>query len=117
MAFGDNSFGPHLASLFDFTLTFEQTILTLLPGGIFLLALPLRLRALLRLQKCVASRQLLATKMVGNVLNDLHNILFTYPCLRSSAPVSQLFSLLASSCGVYRQQTKQTPLLLVPSYH
>lgn len=64
MAFGDNSFGPHLAGLFDFTLTFEQSILSLLPGGLFLLALLLRLRVLLRLQKCVASRQLLAAKMV-----------------------------------------------------
>lgn len=65
MATTDNSFGPHRTGLFDFTLTFEQSILSLLPSGLFLFALPWRIRALWKLQKCVASRELKLAKTVS----------------------------------------------------
>ncbi|KAK4133595.1 P-loop containing nucleoside triphosphate hydrolase protein [Trichocladium antarcticum] len=47
----DNTFGPHAGDCrggFDFTLLFEETILTLLPLSLVLLALPSRLSFLLR---------------------------------------------------------------------
>ncbi|CAG7555748.1 unnamed protein product [Fusarium equiseti] len=39
----DDRFGPHRANTFDFTILFEQSILSLLPTGLFLLLVPLRL--------------------------------------------------------------------------
>lgn len=50
----DDSFGPHAGSCrggFDFTLLFEETILTILPVGLLVLALPFRGRFLVRKAK------------------------------------------------------------------
>lgn len=47
----DDSFGPHAGECrggFDFTLLFEETILTLLPTSLFLLFIPPRVWFLLR---------------------------------------------------------------------
>ena len=60
----DNTFGPHAGVCrggFDFTLLFEETILTILPIGLLVLALPLRGRFLLRKAKKTAKGNHLAT--------------------------------------------------------
>lgn len=36
----DQAFGPQLGSAFDFTLTFDHSILSILPNGLFILAAP-----------------------------------------------------------------------------
>jgi ATP-binding cassette subfamily C (CFTR/MRP) protein 1 len=46
MANPDNAFGPTLPSAFDFTILFEQSILSLLPTTLFLLLSAFRLRHL-----------------------------------------------------------------------
>ena len=54
----DESFGPHAGDCrggFDFTLLFEETILTLVPVGILLLVLPPRVWYLSRRAKKVAA--------------------------------------------------------------
>jgi ATP-binding cassette subfamily C (CFTR/MRP) protein 1 len=65
----DNSFGPHAGDCrggFDFTLLFEETILTLLPIGILLIVLPLRICFLLKRSKKVkAGNLLVAVKIVS----------------------------------------------------
>jgi ATP-binding cassette, subfamily C (CFTR/MRP), member 1 len=67
----DDSFGPYAGDCrggFDFTLLFEETILTLLPLGLFLLVSPWRLWFLLRRPKKVTARHTLAVlKIVSNV--------------------------------------------------
>ncbi|KAK4238509.1 hypothetical protein C8A03DRAFT_43740 [Achaetomium macrosporum] len=54
----DDSFGPHAGDCrggFDFTLLFEESILTLLPAGLILLVLPPRVWFLLKREKKVAA--------------------------------------------------------------
>ncbi|KAK5651320.1 hypothetical protein OQA88_12616 [Cercophora sp. LCS_1] len=63
----DNTFGPHAGACrggFDFTLLFEETILTILPIGLLVLALPLRGRFLLGKTRKVAKANHLATLKV-----------------------------------------------------
>ncbi|KAK0613977.1 ABC transporter [Immersiella caudata] len=60
----DNTFGPHAGVCrggFDFTLLFEETLLTILPIGLLVLALPLRGRFLLSKAKKTAKGNHLAT--------------------------------------------------------
>lgn len=64
MAAGDDSFGPHLPGYFDFTLLFEQSLLSLVPTGIFLLAWPWRIRRLWRRKNIVGSCELRIAKLV-----------------------------------------------------
>jgi len=66
----DDSFGPHAGSCrggFDFTLLFEETILTLLPLGLVLIVLPARAWLLLkRPRKVVASSLWPSLKIVSS---------------------------------------------------
>lgn len=65
----DDSFGPHSGDCrggFDFTLLFEETILTLLPIGLLLVVLPPRIWFLLkRPTKLQSGNHLVAGKIVG----------------------------------------------------
>jgi hypothetical protein len=65
----DDSFGPHAGDCrggFDFTLLFEETILTLLPQGLVLLVLPPLVWFLLkRTKKVVAGSYHAAVKIVS----------------------------------------------------
>ncbi|KAJ3494502.1 hypothetical protein NLG97_g4037 [Lecanicillium saksenae] len=63
MAAGDNDFGPQLPGYFDFTLVFEQSMFSLLPAGVFILAAPYRIFQLWNKRNCVGSRKLLFTKL------------------------------------------------------
>lgn len=60
----DNNFGPRRAGLFDFTILFEQSILSLLPTGVFLLVVPLRLFVLWNHKRVTKSGAALWLKMV-----------------------------------------------------
>lgn len=69
----DNSFGPHAGECrggFDFTLLFEETILTLVPATLSLLVIPPRVWFLLqRRKKVVAAHHCLAiVKLVSQSL-------------------------------------------------
>ncbi|EFY95497.2 ABC transporter, transmembrane domain, type 1 [Metarhizium robertsii ARSEF 23] len=62
MAHTDNDFGPSLPGVFDFTILFEQSILSLLPASIFILVAPLRTWTLVRRDTIVRSRNLFLAK-------------------------------------------------------
>lgn len=64
MGDSDNFFGPKLPNVFDFTLVFEQGILSLLPTCLFLCLAPFRMRYLLRKETVVGSSRLLWSKLV-----------------------------------------------------
>ncbi|KAF5703872.1 Canalicular multispecific organic anion transporter 2 [Fusarium mundagurra] len=60
----DNNFGPQRAGVFDFTILFEQSILSLLPTGLFILLVPFRLYILWNNERVTKSGPLLWAKMV-----------------------------------------------------
>jgi ATP-binding cassette, subfamily C (CFTR/MRP), member 1 len=63
----DDTFGPHATNCrggFDFTLQFEETILSLSPLAILLLIAPLRIFYLFKKEKKVDKSPLLALKLV-----------------------------------------------------
>lgn len=69
----DGLFGPQLPGEFDFTLLFEQIMLTIVPGGIIVLAIPFYLRTTLQAVKYVRPGFLLWFKLaVGLLLLGLH---------------------------------------------
>lgn len=68
----DNSFGPQRAGVFDFTILFEQSILSLLPTGLFILLVPLRLYVLWSNERATQSKPLLWAKMVSKQFFLLH---------------------------------------------
>ncbi|KFX85837.1 hypothetical protein V490_09379 [Pseudogymnoascus sp. VKM F-3557] len=65
---GDNSFGPFYklpgSTTFDFTLLFEETILSILPSAVLLLLIPPRVLQLWKTPHKVISSYLLTTKIV-----------------------------------------------------
>ena len=70
----DNTFGPHAGYCrggFDFTLLFEEGILTLLPVAIFLIAAPARIYYLLGKQSKVIGSSLLILKLVSRFISDI----------------------------------------------
>ncbi|KAM3516753.1 hypothetical protein NHJ13051_009617 [Beauveria bassiana] len=64
MATTDDSFGPHLPGYFDFTLLFEQSMFSILPCGIFLLAVLCRLAQLRKRRISFGLYKLLCAKLV-----------------------------------------------------
>ncbi|CEI66013.1 unnamed protein product [Fusarium venenatum] len=60
----DSKFGPHRVGVFDFTILFEQSILSLLPTAVFLLVVPLRLFVLRNNERAVVLGTLLWIKLV-----------------------------------------------------
>lgn len=67
MAAGDDDFGPQLPGYLDFTLVFEQSLFSLLPASVFVLAAPYRIVQLWKKPRCVSSHKLLIAKMVRNI--------------------------------------------------
>ena len=64
----DNTFGPYAEycrGYFDFTLLFEETILTILPLGLLLLVAPFRIAYLFKRQRKVNESPLIHLKLVG----------------------------------------------------
>lgn len=64
MEASDDSFGPQLSGSFDFTLLFEQTILSIAPSCVFILASAARVSALRRKPLSVGHGELLWFKLV-----------------------------------------------------
>lgn len=64
----DNSFGPFLdlpgRTTFDFTLLFEETILSILPSALLLLVIPPRILRLWKTPRKVTGSYLQTTKIV-----------------------------------------------------
>ncbi|KAF5614045.1 Canalicular multispecific organic anion transporter 2 [Fusarium tjaetaba] len=71
----DNNFGPQRAGIFDFTILFEQSILSLLPTGLFILLVPLRLYVLWNNERVTETGFLLWAKMVT---------IASYACLQTT---------------------------------
>ncbi|KAG4281248.1 hypothetical protein FPRO06_10153 [Fusarium proliferatum] len=71
----DNIFGPQRAGVFDFTILFEQSILSLLPTGLFILLVPLRLYVLWSNERATKSKPLLWAKMI---------MIAIYACLQTA---------------------------------
>lgn len=68
--FPDNSWGPVVddcARSFDFTLLFEESILSILPSVILLLFAPVRLVSLSRKKRVVGGNALRFGKLVGSL--------------------------------------------------
>lgn len=62
----DNDFGPQVSDNgFDFTLLFEQSILSILPSSLLLLAFPVRLIQLYRKSITTRNGSLLTVKLVS----------------------------------------------------
>ncbi|VUC26951.1 unnamed protein product [Clonostachys rosea] len=61
----DDQFGPHLPGVFDFTLLFEQSILSLLPTVLFILLAPFRVFAIWKNEACVRAGPLLWAKLIA----------------------------------------------------
>lgn len=61
----DDKFGPQVPGIFDFTLLFEQSILSLLPTVLFIVVAPLRILPLLRRESRVKPGPLLWAKLVS----------------------------------------------------
>ncbi|KEY65241.1 hypothetical protein S7711_08779 [Stachybotrys chartarum IBT 7711] len=59
----DNHFGPRLPGVFDFTILFEQSILSLLPTALFILVAPIRINTLISRPNTVVSGSLLWLKL------------------------------------------------------
>lgn len=62
---GDNFFGPHQPGFFDFTILFEQSILSILPTALFVLVAPWQISKISRREVCVLSGPLLWAKLVS----------------------------------------------------
>ncbi|KAK7210750.1 hypothetical protein V2G26_017928 [Clonostachys chloroleuca] len=64
----DSQFGPHLSGVFDFTLLFEQSILSLLPTALFILLTPFRVFAICKNESCVRAGPLLWAKLIAIII-------------------------------------------------
>ncbi|KAF4779309.1 hypothetical protein HER10_EVM0002693 [Colletotrichum scovillei] len=65
MSVGDDYFGPQVRGYFDFTILFEQSILSILPSALFILLVPVRISSLLRNGIRVRSGRLLWLKLLA----------------------------------------------------
>ncbi|KAK1701087.1 putative ABC multidrug transporter [Colletotrichum godetiae] len=63
MSVSDDYFGPQVRGYFDFTVLFEQSILSILPSALFILLVPIRITSLLRNNIRVDSGKLLWLKL------------------------------------------------------
>ncbi|KAJ6789938.1 hypothetical protein PWT90_07566 [Aphanocladium album] len=65
---GDGAFGPTLKGFFDLTLSFEHSILSILPTSIFIVLTPIHVNHLWRRNPCVKPGVLLWLKMLSSLL-------------------------------------------------
>lgn len=73
----DDTFGPHARTCrdgFDFTLLFEDTILSLLPLGLLVLVAPFRILYTFKKGRKVVSSPLLLLKVVGAINSQFPTI-------------------------------------------
>nr|RBQ92112.1 hypothetical protein FVER53263_07622 [Fusarium verticillioides] len=117
----DNAFGPQRAGVFDFTILFEQSILSLLPTGLFILLVPLRLYVLWNNERVTKPGPLLWAKIVTiGIYASLQTTLLVLWCRQNSTktaiaePVLGLiesFALAALSFVEHRNSRKPSKLL------
>ncbi|KAM4066385.1 ABC transporter [Hirsutella rhossiliensis] len=91
-AMTDASFGPRLWPEFDFTLLFEQTILTILPSVLLLLAAPIHIRGVVRRPVCARPGLLLWAKLTAALAlvgAEFTNVLL-WSLAAASAPASRV---------------------------
>lgn len=101
----DGIFGPQLPGQFDFTLFFEHVMLTIVPGGVIVLAIPFYLGTALRAARRVRPGFLLWFKLgVGLALLAIHTtslIMWQRASLfRSELALSAAVMSLVSSFGI-----------------
>ncbi|EFQ30925.1 ABC transporter [Colletotrichum graminicola] len=100
----DDAFGPIVQNCrdgFDFTLTFEQCLFTILPASLLLLVAPLRLRHLGKLPRAVADDALRLTKQVAiGILAVLQLVLVALWATRRDAGRLRTVSV-AASCASF----------------
>lgn len=65
---GDAAFGPAVKGFFDFTLSFEHSILSILPTSVFIVLTPIHVTHLWRRTPCVKPGVLLWLKMLSTLL-------------------------------------------------
>ncbi|KAF4432161.1 Canalicular multispecific organic anion transporter 2 [Fusarium acutatum] len=116
----DNNFGPQRAGVFDFTILFEQSILSLLPTGLFILLVPLRLYVLWNNERATKSGSLLWVKIATiAIYAGLQIALLVLWCRQNSTktaiaePVLGLiesFALAALSFAEHRNSAKSSKL-------
>ncbi|EXK87248.1 hypothetical protein FOQG_09090 [Fusarium oxysporum f. sp. raphani 54005] len=117
----DRVFGPQRAGVFDFTILFEQSILSLLPTGLFILLVPLRFYVLWNNERVTKSGPLLWAKMVTiAIYASLQTALLVLWCRQNSTntaiaePVLGLiesFALAALSFVEHRNSKKPSKLI------
>ncbi|KAM5384691.1 hypothetical protein ACJA88_002538 [Fusarium oxysporum] len=117
----DKNFGPQRAGVFDFTILFEQSILSLLPTGLFILLVPLRFYVLWNNERVTKSEPLLWAKMVTiAIYASLQTALLVLWCRQNSTntaiaePVLGLiesFALAALSFVEHRNSKKPSKLI------
>ncbi|CZR69215.1 related to multidrug resistance-associated protein [Phialocephala subalpina] len=106
---GDNSFGPFLdlpsKTTFDFTLLFEESILSILPSALFLLLIPLRILRLWKTPRKVTGSYLQTTKIVilaiFSVLQIVNVIEVSQSSLRTRASLAAALLALGAALGLY----------------
>ncbi|PNP85151.1 hypothetical protein FNYG_01380 [Fusarium nygamai] len=117
----DNNFGPQRPGVFDFTILFEQSILSLLPTGLFILLVPLRLYVLWNNERVTKSGSLLWAKMVTIAIYAcLQTALLVLWCRQNSTKTAiaepvlgliEAFALAALSFFEHRNSRKPSKLI------
>lgn len=109
-----NDFGPAASGRFDFTLLFEDTVLSIIPSVLLLLLFPLRWWSLYRQPLKVAWSPIYENKLVWPSMLDLRNTLIGY---RSFSPSMQSFNSRFSFCGLCHPPSVPEPPLRLQVYH
>ncbi|KAF4471540.1 Canalicular multispecific organic anion transporter 2 [Fusarium albosuccineum] len=122
----DDQFGPHHPGIFDFTLLFEQSILSILPTSIFLILVPFRIAVLWHHGKATRSKTLLRFKLgIVGAYASLQIALVALWCLDFDAitkasvaePVLGLIESLALAALSYLEhRNSRKPSVLIGGY-
>jgi ATP-binding cassette subfamily C (CFTR/MRP) protein 1 len=86
MTADDDDFGPHMPGVFDFTILFEQSILSLLPSVLFVLLMSWRVAYLHRRPQRVSAGPLLWVKMAAVVVYACLQIAYAVHLILDKAP-------------------------------
>ncbi|KUJ09415.1 ABC transporter-like protein [Mollisia scopiformis] len=105
----DNEFGPFLKiagkTTFDFTLLFEESILSILPSALFLLLIPPRIFRLWKTPRKVTGSYLQTTKIIllaiFSVLQIVNVIEVSQSSFRTRASLAAALLALAAAVGLY----------------
>ncbi|KAI0126126.1 putative ABC multidrug transporter [Xylariales sp. AK1849] len=92
----DASFGPNYAGSFDFTILFEQSIFSLGPSALLLLAAPFRIAALIRSKSKIRLGILLWLKLLGVLVLFVLQLVNLVLWSLSSAPYAPVATAAAS---------------------